>query len=277
MTHSPSDSADVDICGMAGRSVLAVFAHPDDESLACGGTLARLADEGAIVILLCASRGERGTGPDHRYGPGDQLAHVRTAELHAAAGVLGISRLIMGDHPDGSLRWADERALQEEIAAAMEAHRPDAVITFDSDGLYWHADHVGVHERTRAAALSFGDEAPALFFVSIKPGMMREVAETAARTGWMPPPTGLWSITPDAWGLGVEPPSFAVHVAPWVDRKLAALACYRSQFRVDNPFTRLDAPDARRLLGVEYFRRAPLNRRTAAFERYGEPLEATHA
>lgn len=262
---------------MAGRSVLAVFAHPDDESVACGGTLARLADGGARVVLLCVSRGERGTGPDERYEPGPELAQRRTAELHAAAGILGISNLVLGDHPDGSLRWHDDPAIEAEIGAAIRAHQPDAVITFDNDGLYWHADHVAVHERTRAAVLACGDDAPPIFYVCMRPGMMREVADAAARTGWVPPPSGLWSITPDAWGIVMQPPTFAVHVGPWVDRKRSALACYRSQFRPDNPFARLDAAEARRLLGVEYFRRAPINRRTAAFETYGEPITATHA
>ncbi len=254
---------------MAGRTVLAVFAHPDDESIACGGTLARLADAGARVVLLCASRGEQGTGPDAAFAPGPGLGLRRTAELYAAAGILGIAEVIVRDHPDGSLRWADADAFEAEVAGAIRAHDPDALVTFDDDGLYWHADHVGIHERTRAAVLSLGAGAPPMFYVSMKTGVMREVADIAARSGWVPPPDGVWSITPDAWGLGLKPPTFGVDVAAWVDRKLAALACYRSQFRPDNPFARLNETDARRLLGVEYFRRAPVNVRTSDFEEFG--------
>jgi N-acetylglucosamine malate deacetylase 2 len=262
---------------LSGRSILAVFAHPDDESLACGGTLARLSDAGVRVVLLCATRGERGTGTDHAPEHGEAPGRTRTNELHAAARLLGISDVLIFDHPDGNLRWADEPELTREIAAAMDACRPDAVITFDSDGLYWHADHVGVHERTRAAAQTLGAAAPPLYYVTMRPGTMREIAEAAARDGWTAPTEGVWSIAPDAFGVPLEPPSFTVDVEAWVPRKIQALACHRSQFRDDNPFARLSPADARRLLGTEYFRRSPKNVRTSAFERVGEPLVSRDA
>ncbi len=142
---------------LAGRTILAVFAHPDDESLACGGTLARASDAGARVVLLCASRGERGSVS--RSG-----ARARTATWAAcaransrdAAAVLGIAEVTILDHPDGDLRWAHVPALHAEIVMTIERCRPDAVITFGEDGLYWHLDHIGVHERTYTAVLSFG-------------------------------------------------------------------------------------------------------------------------
>src|SRR6185312_15463272 len=88
-----------DAAHMAGRVVLAVFAHPDDESLACGGTLARLAADGMQVVVMSASHGERGalTGPARD----DALGRVRAAEARRAAEALGVSQLIIWDHPDG--------------------------------------------------------------------------------------------------------------------------------------------------------------------------------
>ena len=80
---------------LTGRTVLAIFAHPDDESLACGGTLARLADAGVRVVLLCASRGERGSVSDPALVPDGDLGTVRTSELHEAAKVLGIAEVII--------------------------------------------------------------------------------------------------------------------------------------------------------------------------------------
>ena len=131
---------------MDGCSVLAIFAHPDDESLACGGTLARLADAGARVVLLCATRGEGGSVSDPALVADGDLGAARTRELHEAARVLGIRDVLVKDHPDGDLRWDDVPELHEEIVQVLADYRPDAVVTFDADGLYWHLDHVGVHE-----------------------------------------------------------------------------------------------------------------------------------
>ena len=141
---------------LAGRTVLGIFAHPDDESLACGGTLARLADAGARVVVLCATRGEAGSISDPALVPHGDLGRVRERELRDAAAVLGVADVIVLDHPDGDLRWDDVAELHEEIVDAIRRYRPDAVITFAEDGLYWHLDHIGVHERTYTAVRSFG-------------------------------------------------------------------------------------------------------------------------
>src|SRR3989442_14874930 len=109
-----SDAAD-DHITLEGRTILAIFAHPDDESLACGGTLARLSDAGARVVLMCASRGERGSVSDPALVPDGDLAGVRTRELQDPAAVLGIADLILLDHPDGDLRWAHVPQLHAEI------------------------------------------------------------------------------------------------------------------------------------------------------------------
>ena len=139
---------------LAGRTVLGIFAHPDDESLACGGTLARLADAGCRVVIVCASHGEAGSISDPALVPDGDLGRVRARELRDAAAVLGVAEVIVLDHPDGDLRWDDVPELHAEIVALIQRYRPDAVITFAEDGLYWHLDHIGVHERTYTAVLS---------------------------------------------------------------------------------------------------------------------------
>jgi LmbE family N-acetylglucosaminyl deacetylase len=241
---------------VAGRTVLAVFAHPDDESLACGGTLARLSDAGARVILMCASSGRRGSVSDPDLVPDGDLGRVRTSELHEAARVLGIAEVLVFEHPDGDLRWADAPEFDREIVAAIQEYRADAVITFAEDGLYWHVDHVGVHERTSDAVESLGDDAPALYYVTMPHGVMREVAETAVASGGTHLDTGFWGIVPDAFGVAAQRPSFVVNVDEWVPRKLAALLCHRTQMGPNNPFTWIGPADARRLLAIEQFRRA---------------------
>lgn len=243
--------------GIEGRTVLAIFAHPDDESLTCGGTLARLADAGARVVLLCASRGERGSVSDPALVPDGNLARVRTRELHEATAILGISDVIVLDHRDGNLRWEDVPELHGEIVSLVEKYRPAAVITFAEDGLYWHLDHVGIHERTYTALLSFGVSAPALYYVTIPKGIMREVV-VAARTEGTPIDPGVWGIVPDAFGAGAEPATLRVNVHEWVPRKLAAIRCHRTQFGSNHPIVLIDEERARQWLGVEYFRRAPI-------------------
>jgi LmbE family N-acetylglucosaminyl deacetylase len=238
-----------------GRTVLVVLAHPDDESLACGGTLARLADEGARIVLLCASRGERGSqsGPVADEG----LAGNRARELAAAAGALGIGDVLLFDHPDGDLRWAHVAELHAQIALAIRHYEPSAVITFAEDGLYWHLDHIAVHERTTTVVRSLGRDAPALYYVAMPPGVMRAIVDAATARGWTAPPAGFWSLPPDAFGDGAKPPTIAVQVQDWVPRKLAGIRCHQSQMGSGHPFAKIDEAEARRWLGVEHFRRMP--------------------
>lgn len=257
---------------LAGRTVLGVFAHPDDESLACGGTLARLADAGVRVILMCASHGEAGSVSDAALVPDGDLGGVRKRELRDAAAVLGIAEVIVLDHADGDLRWKDSPQFENEIVDAVRRYRADAVITFDEDGLYWHIDHIGVHDRTWDAVASLGADAPPLYFVTMQRGVMRGIVETARVKSGV---SSFWGITPDAFGLSAPAPSFVVDVRGWVPRKLAALRCHRTQMGPRNPMAWLDDEEARRWLGIEQFRRAPI-------EAAGEPLleqlsETSHA
>lgn len=241
---------------LKGRTVLAVFAHPDDESLACGGTLARLADEGLRVVVMSASRGERGahTGPKRD----NALGLVRAKELRAAAETLGIAQLIIGDHPDGDLQWAHVSEFHAELVTFMRAHAPVAVITFGADGLYWHRDHIGVYERTTSAVRSLGDAAPPLYYVTMARGVMTELVAAARERGWVAPIKGFWSLVPESYGLHAEPPTISVDVGAFVPKKIAAILCHRSQMVDDHPFAQVADAVAVRLLGTEYFHRAEI-------------------
>jgi N-acetyl-1-D-myo-inositol-2-amino-2-deoxy-alpha-D-glucopyranoside deacetylase len=261
--------------GLSGRSVLAVFAHPDDESLACGGTLARLADAGVRVLLLCASRGEAGSNSDPALVPDGDLAAVRSRELADAAAILGIAEVTIADHPDGDLRWDDVPEFHREIVALVEQHQPAAVITFAEDGLYWHLDHIGVHERTYTAVKSFGAAAPPLYYVTMPKGIMRAVVDAAHANGATLPDSGVWGIHADAFGDAAIAPTIAVDVRPWIARKLAALRCHRTQVGAHNPLAWITEEQAREWLGTEYFRRSPLaGRDESPLELLGDPLRS---
>jgi LmbE family N-acetylglucosaminyl deacetylase len=253
--------------GLEGRTILAVFAHPDDESLACGGTLARLADAGAHIVLLCASKGELGSLDGQR--PDDELGRTRVRELREAAATLGIAEALIFDHPDGNIRWARVTELHAQIAMALKRYEPSAVITFGEDGLYWHADHIGIHERTTSAVGLMGDAAPPLYYVTMPVGTMRAIVNAAAARGWTAPSHGFWSLVPDAFGDSARPPTLTVDVTDSVPRKLAAIRCHHSQMDSGHPFDMIDDAEARRWLGTEHFRRAAPERST---ESILEPL-----
>ena len=259
---------------LSGTTLLAVFAHPDDESLACGGTIARLADAGARIVLICASKGNRGSNSDPGVLPPGELGRVRAEELRAAAEILGISELVILNHADGNLRWADVSEFHGELLIALRRHRPDAVITFGEDGLYWHADHIGVHERTFTAVQSLGEDAPPLYYVTLAPGAMRAIVRAAQAKGAAPPDAGFWGINPDAFGLSAERATLTVDVRPWIGAKLAALRCHRTQMGPRNPLVWIDEEDACRWLGTEYFYRTPGDADAGLLERISDPFDA---
>ncbi len=240
-----------------GRVLLAVFAHPDDESLACGGLLARCAGVGAVPALLCLTRGE--AGPGALPGSADEaearrhLGARRMQELDAAARVLGLADVQLLDHADGMLPWIAPEALEADIRAAIERLRPDVVVTFGPDGLYWHPDHIAVCERTTAVVRALGVVAPALYYVTMPPGQMRAVAEHAGVVIGVVP--GLNDL--DAFGAHADPPSLVIEAGPFAARKLAALLCHQSQMAA-SPIASITPDDAARLLGTEHFRRAPV-------------------
>ena len=128
------------------RHVLAVVAHPDDESFALGAVIAALADSGSRVDVVCLTRGEASLlGADHA-----DLAGTRAAELRCAAALLGVNRVTLADFPDGGLRAVDPRLLDEAVAGAMADGTPDLMLAFDpTAGVTGHLDH---EATSRAAA-----------------------------------------------------------------------------------------------------------------------------
>jgi LmbE family N-acetylglucosaminyl deacetylase len=141
---------------------MAVLAHPDDESLGVGGTLARYAAEGVEVSLVTATRGEngryRGQRPGDAQHPGSgALARIREAELRSAAAVLGVRQVSLLDYTDQHLDRADPREAIGRIVALLRRVRPDVVVTFGPDGAYGHPDHVAISQFCTAAMVAAAD------------------------------------------------------------------------------------------------------------------------
>ncbi|HEX5837882.1 MAG TPA: PIG-L family deacetylase [Anaerolineales bacterium] len=140
------------------RRLLVIFAHPDDESMGMGGTLAKYAAEGVETYYVCASRGERGWfGPEEQYrGPG-ALGEIRTRELENAVRELGVHGLRFLDYLDGAVDQADPEEVIGKITAHIRRIRPQVVVTFPPDGNYGHPDHIAVGQFACAAVVCAAD------------------------------------------------------------------------------------------------------------------------
>ena len=149
---------------MAALRLMAVLAHPDDESLGVGGTLAKYAAEGVETALVTATRGERGRFRGHREPPEhpgvDSLARIREAELQAAARRLGVTDLTVLDYVDQELDQANPQRIIDRIAAEYRRQRPHVVLTFPPDGAYGHPDHIAISQFATAATLEAASSSP---------------------------------------------------------------------------------------------------------------------
>jgi LmbE family N-acetylglucosaminyl deacetylase len=162
------------------KTILAVLAHPDDESFGLGGTLALYASKGYDTYYVCATRGEAGT-LDPQYLDGfKNTAELRTNELMRAAEILGLKGVFFLDYRDSGMPGTEENKHPEaqinhsidEVAGKVVKYirelKPEVVITFDPIGGYKHPDHIHIHKATvlafeKAGDASFHPEAGAPF------------------------------------------------------------------------------------------------------------------
>jgi LmbE family N-acetylglucosaminyl deacetylase len=234
---------------MAG-GVLAVFAHPDDESLLAGGVLAGCAAAGLRVAIVSMTRGER--GPTEASGVGRPLGEIRVAELRAAARALGASAAECLDYPDGELPDVDEEEASQALATVLERERPKAVLSFSEDGLYWHPDHLAVSRYLIAAVELLGeDAAPMWVYGATWPeGHAGRLVSLARARGLA---ADLWGIAPEAFGAPADSITTTLDVRPFLPAKLAALHCYASQIGQSHLLSVLPDDLAEQFLGREFF------------------------
>ena len=131
-------------------TVLAVWAHPDDETYLSGGLLGELTEAGQRAVCVTATRGEAadaGAGPDERAA----LAAVRTEALEAALAILGVTEHHWLDLPDGGCADLDPEGPVGRLVALLDDVRPDTVLTFGPDGFTGHPDHRAVSAWTDLA------------------------------------------------------------------------------------------------------------------------------
>lgn len=133
------------------QRILYCFAHPDDETFTCGGTIARFSAEGVHQTLYCATRGEAGKTGQPPLCAQEELGEVRAQELKRALDILGMDECILRDYGDGRLANLPFHQLVDDLAGIMEDIRPDLVITFPPSGISGHRDHQIIQQATLEA------------------------------------------------------------------------------------------------------------------------------
>ena len=167
-----SDSVDRD-----RRCILGVFAHPDDETTSCGGTLMRYARDGVEIYVVTATRGEQGSlGTGGLILTREELPSVREAEMRAVLQLLGTHPPIFLGYHDQGLSDADFGKLASAVLSVMQRVKPDVVITWGPSGISQHSDHIAVHRAAVEAFHRYRHSASArarLFY----PAIPKEMAE----------------------------------------------------------------------------------------------------
>jgi LmbE family N-acetylglucosaminyl deacetylase len=195
------------------KKILAVLAHPDDESFGLGGTLALYTQRGYETYYVCATRGEAGSADEEFLKGFKDTAEMRTDELNRAAKELGLKEVhFLGyrdsgmpgmeanQHPDAQINHPIEE-VAGRVVKHIRAIKPDVVITFDPIGGYKHPDHIHIHKATVLAFANADDETfypehgegfkpQALYFQVFPRGFLR------AMTRLMP----LFGKDPTKWG-----------------------------------------------------------------------------
>ena len=229
---------------ITNRRLLLLHAHPDDESIYTGATIARYAAEGVQVTLVTCTLGELGEiiPPSLAHLAAekeDRLGQYRIGELAAACAALGVT-----DHRflGGPGRWRDSgmmgtegnddprcfwRADVDQAARALldviGEVRPQVVATYDADGAYGHPDHIQAHRVAWRACELAGPDGPAKFYATA------------------------------ALGSGPGQVTTEIDAEPWFGRKLAAMRAHATQITVDPPFFALSDGVRRRASGTEYY------------------------
>jgi N-acetyl-1-D-myo-inositol-2-amino-2-deoxy-alpha-D-glucopyranoside deacetylase len=258
---------------VTSRRILFVHAHPDDESIETGATMARYAAEGAHVCLVTCTRGEEGEviPEDLRHLAGDRLGEYRAGELARACAALGVTdRRFLG----GEGRWRDSgmmglpsnddprcfwRADLDEATAHLvrivREVRPQVIVTYDANGSYGHPDHIQAHRVAWrafrcAADPSRSSGAPwqaARFYATAVP-----LSALAGAVDGGPFP-GAGSVEAFGYGVPDEQVTTRVDAAGHLPAKLAALRAHATQVTVEAPYYALSNGIGRPVLAAESY------------------------
>ena len=244
--------------------LLAVFPHPDDETLGLGSTLARYSAEGVETYLICATRGERGWFESEGPDPGlAAVARIREAELRCAAEHLGIQEVNFLDYIDGDVDQADPVEIIGKLVSHIRRIKPHVVVSFGPDGAYGHPDHIALSQFINGALVCAADRN----FVDVKVQSPHRVLKFY----YMVDSFEIVKIANEAFG-GISMDIDGVtrrHVgwADWeittwldnnkyLDKVQKAMLCHKSQLSGYNPIPEWSLAELARIFGTGHFYRA---------------------
>jgi LmbE family N-acetylglucosaminyl deacetylase len=242
-------------------TLVCFHAHPDDESIATGGTMAAAAAAGHRVVLVLATRGEHGEVDDGFLDEGETLSERRERETLASADVLGVAAVEFLGYTDsgmmgtpendlpGSFWTADVDEAAQRLAEILRAEQAEMLTIYDSNGNYGHPDHIQVHRvGVRAAELA---GTPRVYEATVNRDEMRRGMAELAEQGMLP------GEAPDfeEFELGVSESVLTtrVDVSEWLEQKRASMRSHASQIAEQSFF--LSMPDSAftSAFGVEWY------------------------
>ncbi len=243
-------------------TLVGFHAHPDDEAIAQGGTLARAAAEGHRVVLVFATRGELGEFPDDFLTDGETLGERRERETLAAANAVGAHRVeflgYLDSGMDGAASNADPNCFAcadvddaaAKLAAILTDERADVLTVYDEHGTYGHPDHIQVHRvGHRAAAIA---NTPRVYEATMNRDHLKRLI-VAARDGGLELPDIPDADSLDGFGLGDDDITTVVDVTAFVAQKRAAMAAHASQIAENSIFLSLAEPAFTLTWGTEFY------------------------
>ncbi len=205
---------------MSRRTLLGVWAHPDDEAYTSAGLMASFRRRGDRVVVITATLGEHGTG-DPQTWPPDRLAKLRQTELRNSLAVLDVDELHLLDFKDGDCERGDGT---QAIARLMADTDPDLIVTFGPDGMTGHPDHRAISRWTTDAWETARPDADLLYATV--------TAEFHRRWGPVNDQVGLWADQPDPPCTAEADLALSTRLPDsLLDLKVAALEAHASQTR----------------------------------------------
>jgi LmbE family N-acetylglucosaminyl deacetylase len=240
-------------------TIVFFHAHPDDEAIATGGTMARLSDEGHRVILVTATGGELGEVAEGFLDPDETLAHRRAREVEAAARILGVARgEFLGYHDSGMIDTPDNDAPEsfwqapldeaaERLATILREESADVLTCYDEQGNYGHPDHVKVHQvGVRAAELA---GTARVYEATVDRDAILELMRSQAGLADGPEaPTDVGEL-----GMPGHLITTRVDVTPWIDRKKQAMRAHASQIAETSFFLAMPDDVFTKVWGTEWY------------------------